>query len=81
MTHKTITLRLPLSIYHRFRRAAEQDHRSLANLIETAALRHLEASDETDETETREILSNPALMRKLRRGHEAAAKGRGRLVG
>lgn len=81
MTHKTITLRLPLGIYQRFRRAAEQDHRSLANLIETAALRHLEASDETDEAETREILSNKNLMERLRKGHEDIAKGRTRRIG
>ena len=78
MTHKTITLRLPLAIYQRFREAAEQDHRSLANLIETAALRHLEASDEA---ETREILSNKNLMERLRKGHEDIAKGRTRRIG
>lgn len=81
MTHKTVTLRLPLGIYQRFRRAAEQDRRSLANLIETAALRHLEASGETDEAETREILSNKSLMERLRKGHEDIAKGRTRRKG
>ncbi len=80
MTHKTITLRLPLAIYQRFRRAAEQDHRSLANLIETAALRHLEAGSETDDAETREILSDKNLMERLRKGHEDIAKGRTRRI-
>ena len=81
MAHKTVTLRLPLDTYRLFRTAAERDHRSLANLIETAALRHLEAGEETDEAETREILSNKGLMDRLRKGHEDIVKGRTRRIG
>ena len=80
MPTKTVTLRLPPESYSLFREAAERDHRSLANLIETAALRHLEASAETDDVETWEILSNKALMAQLKAGHEAARRGQGRFV-
>lgn len=77
----TVTLRLPNETYRLFRKAAERDRRSLANFIETSTLRHLEECSETDEAETREILSNSELLRKLRRGHEAARRMDGRFVG
>ena len=80
MPTKTVTLRLPPESYSLFREAAERDHRSLANLIETAALRHLEEHAETGEAETRKILSNPSLLKRLKQGHEDARRGRGRFL-
>ena len=81
MVYKTVTLRLPADTYRTFRKAADRDRRSLANLIETAALRHLEASAETDEAETREILSDARLVSRLKEGHQDARRGRGRFIG
>ena len=77
---KTLTLRIDERTYRAFREAAEADRRSLANWVETAALRHLEESRFTDEEETREILSDKSLMRRLRAGLRDVARGRVRRV-
>lgn len=77
---KTVTLRLDQESYERLKAAAAADRRSLGNLIQTAALRYLEDSSLTDDSETREILSNQGLLRRLKAGHAAARRRRGALV-
>lgn len=77
---KTITLRLSDRDYSLFRSCAEADNRTIANLIETAARRHIEEEALTDPAETREILSDRALMAALRAGHRDARRRRGRFV-
>ncbi len=66
--------------YEILRRAAAADRRSLANLIETAALRQVVEQAFTDESETREILSNAGLLRRLTVGHAQARKRKGAFV-
>lgn len=78
---KTVTLRLADSVYDAFRRAATSEHRSLANLIETAALRHLEEAMLVDEAEMDALLADEALCRHLRNGSRAAKTRQGRLIG
>lgn len=78
---KTITLRLADDVYERFNRAATEDRRSIANLIETLALRRLEEEILADDFEMREIFSNEQLLMKLEKGHGDAAMDKGRLVG
>ena len=41
---KTLTMRLDDITYETFVRAAQAERRSLANLVETAALRHIQDS-------------------------------------
>lgn len=77
---KTVTLRLDQESYERLKAAAMADRRSLGNLIQTAALRYLEESSLTDEAETEEILSNKALLKRLKAGHAAAKRRRGSFV-
>jgi uncharacterized protein (DUF1778 family) len=77
---KTVTLRLDEQSYERLKAAAAADRRSLGNLIQTAALRYLEDSSFTDESETREILSDQGLLRRLKAGHTAARRRRGSFV-
>ncbi len=77
---KTLTLRLDDATYDTFVRAAAAERRSLSNLVETAALRHLQESHFVDDAEMAEILSAPALLERLRKGSADAKKRKGRLV-
>ena len=78
---KTITLRLQDIIYEKLNRAAIEENRSIANLIETLALRKLEEESLVDDFEMEEIFTNTALLKKLERGHSQAVQKKGRMVG
>jgi hypothetical protein len=78
---KTITLRLRDEVYDRFNRAATEENRSIANLIETLAMEKLEEEVLADDFEMQEIFSNTRLLKKLERGHSHAAQKKGRMVG
>lgn len=77
---KTVTLRLDERSYERLKAAAAAGRRSLGNFIQTAALRYLEDTSLTVESETKKILSNQGLLRRLKAGHAAARRRRGALV-
>ncbi len=77
---KTLTMRLDDETYATFVRAAKAQRRSLANLIETAALQHLEESNFADDAEMAEIISRPELVRRLKAGSRDARRRRGRFV-
>jgi predicted transcriptional regulator len=77
---KTLTIRLDDAVYETFARAAAVEQRSLANLVETAALRHIQESQFVDDTEMAEIASRPELVRRLKRGAADAKKRKGRFV-
>ena len=77
---KTITLRLNDEVYARFRRIAESENRPLANLIETAALRHLDESFWADDEEVAEIQRNAPLVKKLAKASREARERKGRFV-
>ena len=78
---KTITLRLRDEVYERLNKAAVEDNRSIANLIETLALKKLDEASLADDFEMEEIFSNADLLKKLERGHKHAVQKKGRLVG
>ncbi len=77
---KTLTLRLDGEVYETFVRAARAERRSLANLVETAALRHIQESQFVDDSEMAEVLSRPGLVQRLKAGSRDARKRRGRFV-
>ena len=77
---KTLTLRLDDAAYETFLRAAEAERRSISNLIETAALRHLQESSFADDAEMAEILSRPELIKRLKAGSRDAHRRQGRFV-
>jgi predicted transcriptional regulator len=77
---KTLTMRLDDETYMTFARAAKAERRSLANLIETSALQHIGESNFVDDAEMAEILSDPDLIKRLKRGSADAKKRRGRFV-
>ena len=76
---KTVTLRLDDATYAFFRDWAQADNRTLSNMIDTAAKRHLERF--VDPKEEREILNDAHMMRRIRAGRRDAKLGRGRMVG
>ena len=77
---KTLTMRLDDETHATFVRAAKAERRSLANLVETAALRYLAESSFVDDTEMAEILARPELVKRLKAGTQDARRRRGRLV-
>ena len=77
---KTITLRLDDDTYRAFVDAARADGRSLANLIQRAALLKIQEDQFCDDAEMAEILANAALVERLQEGSKAARDRRGRFV-
>jgi len=77
---KTLTMRVDDAAYETFLRAAKAERRSISNLIETAALRHLRESSFVDDVEMAEILSRPELVKRLKAGSRDAHKRKGRFV-
>ena len=77
---KTVTLRLDDATYAFFRDCAQADNRTLSNMIETAAKRHLERVS-VDPEEQRGILRDAPLLRRLRAGARDAKSRRGRMIG
>lgn len=77
---KTLTLRLDDAAYETFLRAAKAERRSISNLIETAALRHVRESSFVDDVEMSEIVSRPELVKRLKAGSRDAHKRKGRFV-
>ncbi len=78
---KTVTLRLSDETYEKFKGAAIEDKRSIANLIEALALRKLDEESLVDDFEMQEIFSNAQLLKKLEKGHNDATMKKGRMVG
>lgn len=77
---KTLTLRLDDDVYRLFRAAAKAEKRSIANLIETAALARVRDQQFVDDYEMAEIRSNTALLERLKKGSEDGRARRGRFV-
>jgi uncharacterized protein (DUF1778 family) len=77
---KTVTLRLSDEEYEKISRAADEEKRSIANLITVLAMQKLDEDAFVDEIEMEEILSNPILTQRLRRGAEEAARLKGSFV-
>ena len=77
---KTLTMRLDDETYATFLRAAKAERRSLANLIETSALRHIQEVNFLDDSEMTEILADHDLLARLKAGSADAKRRRGRFV-
>ena len=77
---KTVTLRLDDNAYEELKEAAAAENRPLSNLIETAALARIREAQFVDDAEMAEILSNEALIRRLKEGSRQAAKRQGSFV-
>ena len=65
---RTVTMRLREEIYEEFREAAAAEGRTLPNLIETAALARIREKQSVGDEEMTEILSNHALLGRLKAG-------------
>ena len=78
---KTLTLRVDDETYRTLAEAAEAEGRSIANLIETAAVEHLREQQFVDDAELAEIEANERLVARLTKGSRDARARRGRFVG
>lgn len=78
---KSVTIRLDDEAYRKFHEIAIDENRTLSNLIETLALKKLDEKLFTDTFETTEILSNSALLGRLKKGHLQATQKKGRMIG
>ena len=77
---KTITLRLDDEDFNLFQAYAKAENRTLANAIETLALKQIEVELFADEFEMEEILENKDLLKRLKAGSEQAKRMKGRFV-
>lgn len=77
---KTLTIRLDEATYETFARAAKAERRPLGNLVETAALQHILECSFVDDTEMAELLSRPALIKRLKAGSRDAKNRKGRFI-
>lgn len=77
---KTLTLRLDDETYRVLREAAKAERRSIANLVETAAMERIREQQFVDEFEMAEILANEKLVKRLREGSRDARKRSGKFV-
>ena len=78
---KTLTLRVDDETYNKLAAAAEAEGRSIANLVETAALERLRERQFVDDAELVEIEANERLVARIRQGSRDARARRGRFVG
>ena len=77
---KTVTLRLNDESYNAFLEASKAENRSIANLIETAALAKIRELQFVDDVEMAEILANEDLLKRIKQGSKEAKTKRGRFV-
>ena len=77
---KTITLRLSDEDFQLFQAFAKAENRTLANAIETLALKQIEEELFTDEFEMEELLKNKDLLARLKTGSAEARRMKGRFV-
>ena len=77
---KTITIRLSEHDYEQISTAAEQERRPISNFITHVVLETLAGMRLAGPDEMREILSDPELAKRLKRGQAQAASRKGRFV-
>jgi predicted transcriptional regulator len=77
---KSLTVRIDDAAYRLIAEAAAAQNRSVSNFIETAALQRAATEICVPDSEMAGIRSDPALRKRLKRGHREAASGKGRFV-
>ena len=77
---KTVTLRLDESVYDTFVEAARAENRSLASLIQTAAMERVRESQFVDDLELAEVMANEKLIQRIKKGSKDARGLSGRFV-
>ena len=77
---KSVTLRLGEDVYTEFCEAAAAEQRPVSNLIETAALARIREAQFVDDAEAVEILSDEALIKRMKTGSRQARQRKGQFV-
>ena len=78
---KIVTLRLDDTLYAKLKKLAGAENRPLSNYIVTVAKKHMEESIFASDAEMEQILSDEALMARIKKGSREAKARKGRLVG
>lgn len=78
---KIITLRLDELLYHKLKKLAEAENRSLSNYIVNAVKRFTEESVFASDEEMAEILSDEVLLNRIKKGSRQAKTRKGQLIG
>ncbi|MBK6608349.1 MAG: CopG family transcriptional regulator [Leptospiraceae bacterium] len=69
---KIVTMRIDENLLKQFNNFAKLENRSLSNFIETATKKYINEMELTDDFETKEILENKSLLKKLANGRKDA---------
>ncbi|MBK8399101.1 MAG: CopG family transcriptional regulator [Leptospiraceae bacterium] len=77
---KVITMRIDESLLKQFMSFAKLENRSLSNFIETATKKYINEIELTDDLETKEILGNKTLLKKIASGRLDAKTKKGKFV-
>ena len=78
---KSVTLRMVEDVYEEFREAAAAERRPpLSELIETAALAQIREAQFVDDAEAAEILSDDALVHRMKTGSRQARQHVGEIA-
>lgn len=77
---KVITMRIDESLLKQFNNFAKLENRSLSNFIETATKKYINEIELTDDFETKEILEDKPLLKKIANGRKDAKARRGKFV-
>ncbi len=77
---RTVTVRLEKDAYEELREAAAAERRPLSNFIATAALARVREAQFVDDAEMAEILSDDALVGRLKTGSQQARRRKGQFV-
>jgi len=77
---KTVTMRIEDDVYDLFRKAADGEHRSISNFIESATLSYLSSETYISDNEMEDILKDKNLIKNLKNGLADVEKGKYRIV-
>jgi len=77
---KTITLRVDDTVYDIVKKASDGERRQISNFIEYATLSYITNEISVSDQEMKEILSDPVLVKELRKGLQEVKKGKYKIV-
>jgi hypothetical protein len=77
---KTITLRVDDTVYDIVKKASDGERRPISNFIEYATLSYITNEISVSDQEMKEILSDPVLVKELRKGLQEVKKGKYKIV-
>jgi hypothetical protein len=77
---KTITLRIEDELYHNIKKAADSEHRSIANYIENATRSYIFKENFVSDEEMEDILKNKSFIANIKASLDDIEKGQYTIV-